>query len=696
MANIEFGELTPRLTTQEDPMACMSACLLSQISPESDLTEEDINGVLKKDGLFAQGMGVDLHPAVTINQSAGKLGLSAQPLYDTRLLDENEESKIVERLAKIEATIRSGKSVMLAFPKRREGQESFLHFCIVSGYTETADGSGVVLMDPSEIDGGVESPTWEELIDYVKPDEEIAVMAWGIGKESEPFKENSENKNNDGGLPGFSLLAKPIYKEEETGEAIPTGTDHPCSVAIPTSDITKLFASQGNVVLSREGNHPAGYPRFVVPPAVKNLSLSQTGSFSNLPYPSRQSAKAAAYMENTYGDGADITESDGLFWMPDSNYNSSAWQHTGLGISSRQAKSTLEGNPGNNLERRNKAEDKIKNVIGEHTGANFEDIYLFPTGMASIYWLNQALINMSDEAPAVQFGFPYADTYDQRYYGPSRNVSKNILDIRNGNYEELQALADSGQSIRGVFTEYPSNPLLWTPDFQKLDHMTNAETPVVVDDTIGTMLNLDDSKLPDCVVARVTSLTKFFSSVGDVMGGSIVLRPQSPHYDHLKTELDKLYEDTVWYEDAEVLAQNSDLFPKVMPTINENGEALATWLSQEWSGRHRPLQDVYYPGLKDKETFDTTRKASGGYGGLMSLQFKDARNGFKFFDNLKVTKGPSLGTYYTLGCLYTYLAHKPIGSVEKFGVTPDLVRISAGIEDIHVLKDRFAQAFEKI
>ena len=67
---------------------------------------------------------------------------------------------------------------------------------------------------------------------------------------------------------------------------------------------------------------------------------------------------------------------------------------------------------------------------------------------------------------------------------------------------------------------------------------------------------------------------------------------------------------------------------------------------------------------------------------------------YRYFDALRVTKGPSLGTYYTLGCLYTWLAHKPVDSVKKFGVAPDLVRLSIGIEDEAELQARMTEALE--
>lgn len=691
-----FGELRPRITIQEDTRACLSTCLLSQVESSSGVSEEIINQVLAGDGLYEPGIGANLVPAKELDVSLFKLGLHASPVYDARTLSNDEEPKVLERLQQIDIALRSGKKALLAFPKRREGQAPFLHYCIVSGFTDTDDGSGVVIMDPSDIDGGIKYPTLDELKNYVTPTAEIPVMAWGISKaweiQLDRDREN-ENETETSILPGWDLLRNPLSDENDTGKSIPTGTRHPTSVAMPTTAITRDFTNFGPVVLSRNGNCPVGYPRFVIPPQVKEVSIKVMGNMNFLPFPSEQSANAAHYLEETYGHATlKPIEKEGVYWLPGSRENTEAWQHTGLGISSRQAEAIAEGRPHNNIERRDTAENKIKKTIEFHTNARPEDIYLFPTGMAAIYWLNQAMIRMSDDAPAAQFGFPYADTYEQRKYGPKLEVRRNMLDFRGGDYARLAGYLAAEGSLRGVITEIPTNPLLWTPDISRLDECIDGRAPIVIDDTVSTVYNLDDTKLPDSIAARVTSLTKFFSSVGDVMGGSITLRPESPHYEKLKTALDELYEDTLWYEDAEVLAQNSRLFPEVMPVINHNGEELARRLGQQYTGPDKPLKAVYHPSRTNTTSYDMVRKETGGYGGLMSLRFNDPQRAYRFYDALRITKGPSLGTFYTLGCLYTLLAHPNVEAVMKFDVVPDLVRISAGIEDTDDLHERFDEA----
>jgi cystathionine gamma-synthase len=691
------GNINPTETIQLDTRACLPACLLGEVNPDLDLSEADIIEVMTEDGLFTPGEfgGTGLYPARTLSATTEKIGLITDPVFDARLASKHEGEHIDQRLLRIGEALREGSHVILGYPKRREGKAPFLHYSTVTGYELTPEGPVVTIMDPSDVDGGVKHVAWSDFFEYITPTDEIPVMAWGV-RQLEDGSLSSVHATEEQDLPGFSLLATPLANDVDTGKAVPPGTNHPSSVVMPTSEITKQFNEIGDIILSRDGELPIGYPRFLVPGTVKELSLANWGEEGRLPFPTLETAQAAAHLALTYGDPSKAIpeERDGLFWLPaGSRFNIEGWQHTGLGVSSRQALATLEGQGENDLDRRVVAENTIKRTIERYTGARVNDIYLFPTGMSAIYTLNQALARIAgDDAPAVQFGFPYTDTFDQRKFGPSANISKNVVDLRNGDYDALAELVASGQPIRHIMTELPGNPKLGTPDFERLDAILDGEAPIVIDDTIGTFFNIDDAKLPANVVARVTSLTKFFSSVGDVMGGSIVLRRNSPYYALLKREIEATYQDTLWHEDAEKLADNSRYFPEIMPVINESAARLTEWLVSEQTGAGRPIEAVYHPTTTGRAEFDAVRRSDAGHGGLMSLKFNYPDAGYRFFDRLQVTKGPSLGTYFSLACLYTWLAHKPVESVEKFGVAPDLVRLSVGVEGFDDLQARVQEA----
>ena len=64
-----------------------------------------------------------------------------------------------------------------------------------------------------------------------------------------------------------------------------------------------------------------------------------------------------------------------------------------------------------------------------------------------------------------------------------------------------------------------------------------------------------------------------------------------------------------------------------------------------------------------------------------------------FYDALDTAKGPSLGTNFTLTSPYVLLAHyQELEWASSFGVDPDLLRISVGLED--GLEETFSNALK--
>lgn len=317
-----------------------------------------------------------------------------------------------------------------------------------------------------------------------------------------------------------------------------------------------------------------------------------------------------------------------------------------------------------------------------------DDVYLYPTGMCSIFNTHQLLLtNASEPLKSICFGFPYVDTlkilqkWGQgcQFYG---NGSEADLD-------DLQSRLEDGERFLALFTEFPGNPLLISPNLRRIRHLADKyDFAVVIDETVGNFININVLKAADVVVS---SLTKVFSGDSNVMGGSSIINPQSRIYSSLKATLSSLYEDNYWVEDAVFMERNSRDFIGRIERINANAEAIATRLAGS------PLvKMVYYPKIAPtRANYDAFRNPSGGYGGLLSVTLKEPEHAVTFFDALEVEKGPSLGTNFTLSCPYVILAH--YGELEwaaQFAIEPDLVRISVGLEDRQELVKKVDRALE--
>lgn len=322
-------------------------------------------------------------------------------------------------------------------------------------------------------------------------------------------------------------------------------------------------------------------------------------------------------------------------------------------------------------------------------GLTEDDVFLYPTGMSSIFNAHQILLSCFENRKSVCFGFPYTDTLKiLQKWGPG------CYFYGNGEPEdlvELEKLLESGERIMALFCEFPSNPLLKCPNLREVRRLADKyDFAVVVDETIGNFKNIHVLEYADMVAS---SLTKVFSGDSNVMGGSLVLSPTSRYYSHLKQAAKKEYEDNLWAEDAIFLERNSRDFESRISRINVNAEALCDLLLAE-----PKVKSLFYPKYSStRQFYDDCRTENGGYGGLLSIIFHEPKHAIQFFDAVETAKGPSLGTNFTLLCPYTILAHfLELDWAKQYGVDPHLIRISVGLESTEEIVQVFLTALENL
>lgn len=316
-----------------------------------------------------------------------------------------------------------------------------------------------------------------------------------------------------------------------------------------------------------------------------------------------------------------------------------------------------------------------------------EDVYLYPTGMTSIFSAHRAALAAGGNYKSVCYGFPYVDTKNiLQKFGPGYYFFGHGDET---SFADLKKLLESGEKILALFCEFPSNPLLKSPDLKSLRKLADEYGFfIVVDETIGNFLNIHVLPFADMVAS---SLTKVFSGDSNVMGGSLVLNPQGNRYRLLKSTLESQYEDLFWAEDAIYMERNSRDFAERSYKINNTASAIAKMLS-----KHPLIKDVFYPELNpSRKYFDEFKVSGGGYGGLLSIVFRKPEDSHTFYDAVVTAKGPSLGTNFTLTSPYAILAH--FGELDwaaQFGVDRDLIRISVGLEEEQALLETFQKGLD--
>jgi cystathionine gamma-synthase len=346
------------------------------------------------------------------------------------------------------------------------------------------------------------------------------------------------------------------------------------------------------------------------------------------------------------------------------------WRHTGLIVSTRQAEALLAG-------RKGRADDfevrrSLRRQLAGFYDCAEDDVFLAPTGMAAMFAGLRALLQRAPALPTVQIGFPYVDTLKLQQKLGHGSILLHRLEDAEGDLRSLLLR----QKLAGCFCEIPGNPVLGTADLRRLTPLLREHrVPLLVDDVPSTNINVDLRGHADLLV---TSLTKFIVGTGDAMGGALICNPRSPYHGQLKQIARAQHEELLWGEDAEVLERQARGFPERMKRHNENGLFIAEKLR-----RHPAVERVWYPKWESAEAYEALRRPDGGWGALLSFLPRNAAAAAPaIYDRLTVSKGPSLGTVFTLACPFTLLAHyDELDWAESCGVPRWLLRLSIGLEE---------------
>jgi cystathionine gamma-synthase len=509
------------------------------------------------------------------------------------------------------------------------------------------------------------------------------------------------------------LPDKPIFAPEDLGKPIPKCA-HAVSVCLPRwEDNIGYEAGDPRVVEMMQ----SGYPRFFVHPVVSRLFGECEAHFAAaeeccMALPSRRAAeRCVEFIRQQSQEQCRIQEFDAsgvcVVCLPKAAraIATDYWQHTGEIISSRLAAALLAGQTTSDPA----VEEKrvIRERIAAQTKSDPEDVYLYPNGMAAVFAAYRIFQRLRPGLPSIQFGFPYVDILkiQQKFSDVAPSAAADAASAEGStpagsgvhffpeggeaDLERTKQVAEA-EEIMALFCEIPGNPLLTSPDLVQLDRLARAHSfPMLVDDTLGAFVNINALPVADVLA---TSLTKFFSGRCDVMGGSLLLNPARPFYAQLKAVLEEEYEDLFYAEDAVVLEENSRDFVQRVKRINRTTETVCDALSQ-----HPAVARVDYPKYRSVENYRAFLQPGGGNGGLFSIQLHEpARNAPEFYDALELSKGPNLGTNFTLCCPYTILAHyHELDFVERCGVSRFLVRVSIGLEDPDWLIARFRDALDR-
>jgi O-acetylhomoserine (thiol)-lyase len=270
------------------------------------------------------------------------------------------------------------------------------------------------------------------------------------------------------------------------------------------------------------------------------------------------------------------------------------------------------------------------------------------------------------------------------------------------------------ERTRLIFIETIGNPKLDVPDIPLIAEIAReARVPLVLDATVSTPALATGAQLGADIV--IHSISKYIGGTGNSIGGAIIDRgtfdwdtDKYPHFAPYQkryrpyafaARLRKLIHKDIG---GCIAPMNAFLFSEGVQTLSlrmarhcENASALALFLAA-----HPKVAWVNYPGLESSPHHETAGRLYGGrYGGLLSFGTGDKASAFRVIDALKIAKNlANIGDAKTLVIHPATTICVDFGPEERalMGVPDDLVRVSAGIEDIRDIIDDFSQALDAI
>lgn len=476
------------------------------------------------------------------------------------------------------------------------------------------------------------------------------------------------------------------------GKRIPS-SEHAVSVSLPTMRDVIGYEEREPAILRQICS---GYPRFVV-----HWMVQQVQDLLGPGVVALCDAAAVEHVQRRVGAFAPLSEGGIHAVRLPANADASAMaclrrflQHSGLQLSSRAAedflvaRGVLPATQAETLANAGEASGVIQRVLADAYGTGVEQVHLYPSGMAGYYALFDAIDRLQGRQGKdvwLQVGWLYLDTGAllQRYAG-------NTLIFGVDELARLECyLAENHKRVAALTTEVMTNPLLQTADIVRLSHLCRQyDIPFLIDTSMPTPFNVDVLGYADFVIE---SLTKFASGHADVMAGAVVSRPGSAWASAVQGVL---CPSRPYVRDLQRLAVHIEGYAARMQVINARTASLAAFL--EGCPQVRTVYGAGQTG--SREAYEAVRCGTGSYGGVISVVFTQPLE--QVYDRLRLAKGPSFGTEFTLCMPYVYLAHYDLVSTEagrvrlrRHGVDPGLLRISVGMESEDEMQATFREAW---
>jgi len=240
------------------------------------------------------------------------------------------------------------------------------------------------------------------------------------------------------------------------------------------------------------------------------------------------------------------------------------------------------------------------------------------------------------------------------------------------------------------FFESPSNPCLEIIDIKQVCLLAKKnKITSVVDNIFASPILQQPVKFGADVI--IYSGTKHIDGQGRAMGGAVCSSKKFKE-DILKPFL-RHTGPCISPFNAWVLLKSLETIKIRVYAQSESALQIAKELE-----KHKNVEKVYYPFLKSFPQYALAKKQQDKGGTMVAFKIKGKqKEAFKFINKLKIFDiSNNLGDTKSLVTHPTTTTHKVLGEEDRqsLGITPNLVRLSVGLEDIKDLKEDILQALK--
>jgi len=302
-----------------------------------------------------------------------------------------------------------------------------------------------------------------------------------------------------------------------------------------------------------------------------------------------------------------------------------------------------------------------------------EDGIATASGMAAMYISMAALLKTGDHVLASRSVFGSTHQILTSIF-PKVGISHTYVDIADPAEKWEQKIQPN---TRMIFVETPSNPALDIIDLEWLGGLAKKHNLILnVDNCFSTPYLQNPAKFGAHLVTH--SATKFMDGQGRVIGGAVLgtkelIKEVRFFARHTGPSMSPF--------NAWILSKSLETLAVRMDRHCENALSLAKHLEA-----HPEVLKVKYPFLPSHPQYQLARKQMKLGGGVVTFEIKGGiERGRKFLNSLKmISHSANLGDTRTIATHPASTTHSKLTEVERtaVGITPGLIRISVGLENI--------------